>query len=304
MKTGLIASACLCALLSPLALAQAPAPRPLVVGHSNNIEAFIAQHDGNGDGRLGWDEFEAFRQQRFKATDADGDGSVDVEEYVREFEDRMRDELERGRGEQVEQTRRRFAALDSDRDGRISRAEFDASGERVWNERNNAAHGKADAQPQEQKGPAATAPSARRADRLALPSAHTPAGFLSLYDGNGDGTVAREEFDAARQTQFARSDRNGDGQLSQDEYLAEYEDRLDRHIATQTRGSDAQTRVRFGALDADKNGRMSFAEYQASGKRSFDAADRNHDGIVDAADAKLPPPPRPERPANARPAGT
>ncbi|MEH6413527.1 EF-hand domain-containing protein [Pseudomonas sp. CGJS7] len=303
MKSGLLASACACALLSLPVLAQSPPPRPLVLGHSSNIEAFIAQHDGNADGRLAWAEFETFRQQRFKATDANGDGSVDVEEYVREFEDRMRDEMERGRDDQVEQTRRRFVALDQDKDGQVSRPEFDASGERVWTQGQSVLSGKADAKSQQQKGGDAEAPAARRSNRLALPSSHTAAGFLALYDGNGDGAVLREEFDAARQAQFARTDRNSDGRLSQDEYLAEYEDRLDRHIATQTRGSDSQTRVRFGALDSDNNGRMSFAEYQASGKRSFDAADRNHDGTVDAADAKLPPPPRPERAANARPAG-
>jgi len=37
---------------------------------------------------------------------------------------------------------------------------------------------------------------------------------------------------------------------------------------------------------------MTFAEYQVSGKRTFDGADRNKDGVVDAADAKLPPPER------------
>jgi len=303
MKPGLLAGACLCALLSPSVLAQVP-PRPLVGGHGNNIAAFVAQHDGNADGRLTWDEFDAFRRQRYDATDADGDGSVDVEEYVQEFADRMRQEMEQGRGEQVEQTRRRFAALDADKDGHVSRAEFDASGERVWNEGRKALAGTAEAKADGEKTAEGAARFDRQANRLALPSSHTKEGFLALYDGDGDGKVERGEFDRARAAQFARTDADGDGRLGQDEYLAEYEDRLDRHVATQAGGSDKQTRVRFGALDTDKDGRMTFAEYQASGRRTFDAADRNHDGVVDDADAKLPPPPRQERPAGTGAAGT
>ncbi|MBH1461366.1 hypothetical protein N7676_14080 [Stenotrophomonas sp. GD03993] len=40
-------------------------------------------------------------------------------------------EIERERAVQVEQTRARFAALDSDRYGQVSRAEFDAAGEKA-----------------------------------------------------------------------------------------------------------------------------------------------------------------------------
>lgn len=302
MKTGLLASACLCALLSPAADAQqATPPRPLIGGHGNNVEAFIAQHDGNGDGRLTWEEFDAFRRQRFDATDANGDGRVDVEEYVQEFDDRSRQALEQGRAEQVEQARRRFASLDADKDGKVSRAEFDASGDRVFAEGQKAmAAGKTDKDAggsAQARTPEAAARFDRNRGGLGLPSSHTREGFLALFDGNGDGKVERGEFDAARTAQFARTDGNGDGGFDQDEYLAEYEDRLDRRIATLGAGSDKQTRVRFAALDADKDGKLSFAEYQVSGKRTFEAADRNKDGVVDAVDAKLPAPPRPSAPA-------
>lgn len=304
MKPGLLAGACLCALLSAASAAaddRQPPPRPLVGGHGNDIEAFVAQHDDNADGRLTRDEFDAFRRKRFDATDANGDGTVDVEEYVQEFEDRMRQQLEQGRGEQIGQARRRFAALDADKDGQVSRTEFDASGERVWSEGRKALAAKgAGAKAGEEKTAEAAARFDRNRNRLVLPSSHTAEGFLQLFDGNGDGKVERAEFDQARQAQFARTDTDGNGALGQDEYLAEYEDRLDRHVATLAGGSDKQTRVRFGALDTDKDGSMTFAEYQASGKRTFDAADRNRDGVVDGADAKLPPPARPERAAGGR----
>lgn len=308
MRSTLIGGACLFALLPACAHAQqattqqsttqqATAQRPLIVGHADGITAFIAQHDDNSDGRVGWEEFDAFRRRRFDATDADKNGTVEVEEYVREFEQRSRQARENGRAEQMEQTKRRFAALDADKDGRVSRTEFDASGERVFAEGQKAL---AASVATEAKGDEATERAARaerRRQALAPPSAHTGEGFLALYDGNGDGQIDRPEFDRARAGQFVRTDRNRDGALDEEEYLAEFAQRLDSHIAAAAGGSDRQTRVRFGALDADKDGKMTFAEYQVSGKRSFEAADRNHDGVVDAADAKLPPPPRPQRPA-------
>lgn len=305
MKTRALACGCLAALLPLFAAAQqAPAMRPLIGGHGNNVLAFVAEHDDDGDGRLTWEEFEAFRRARFDATDADGDGSVDEEEYVQEFADRSLRALENEREAQLAQTGRRFAAVDADGDGRISRAEFDASGARVFEQgqrlaaatpaAERAAQGRVEGRTAE-----AAARFDRAGNRLGLPSSHTREGFLELYDADGDGQVPREEFDRARAAQFARSDLDGDGTIDRDEYLAEYQDRLDRRIALLAGGSDRQTRVRFGALDADKDGRMTFAEYQASGRRTFEAADRNKDGVVDGEDAKLPPPPRPRAPAGA-----
>ncbi|MFT3761307.1 MAG: EF-hand domain-containing protein [Pseudoxanthomonas sp.] len=303
MKSALLACACATALFPAFAAdaQDAPAQRPLIGGHGNNVEAFIAQYDDNADGRLTWAEFDAFRRKRFDATDANGDGTVDVEEYVQEFDDRSRQALEQAREAQVRQTHTRFAAIDADKDGRVSRAEFDASGERVFAEgakklaERPAAGKPADGASAEGRTEANAARFDRDSNPLGLPSSHTAGGFLELYDGNGDGKVERDEFDRERAAQFARTDVDGDGVLSEDEYLAEFEDRLDRRIATLGGGSDKQTRIRFDALDTDKDGRMTFAEYQASGKRTFDMADRNHDGVVDAEDAKLPPPPRPQR---------
>lgn len=295
MKPGLLASACLCALFTVFA-ANAQQSRPLLGGHGDNIAAFVSQHDDNTDGRLTWDEFDDFRRARFDATDTGSNGTVDVEEYAQEFEDRMRQQLELERGEQIEQARRRFASLDADKNRQVSQAEFDDSSERVWSEGQKVLASKgSDTKASDKKATDTAARPDRSSNRLSLPSSHTAKGFRTLFDGNGDGQVSRAEFDQARQAQFARTENDGDGALNQDEYLAEYEDRLDRHVATQTSGSDKQTRVRFGSLDVDKDGRMTFAEYQASGKRTFAAADRNHDGVVDGADAKLPPPARSER---------
>jgi Ca2+-binding EF-hand superfamily protein len=305
MKSIYTASACAFLLLLPLSAAaqQSPATsRPLVGGHGNNVEAFIAQYDADADGKVSWDEFEAQRRQRYTTTDADGSGIVDVEEYVQEYNDRSRKELERGRTQQAAMTSTRFAALDADNNLQISRSEFAASGDKQY-----AGFLKMPV-PQDTSREGRTAEGAARFDRrpggpLGMPTSHTREGFLQLYDSDGDGEVERTEYDQARAAQFARTDTDGDGELSADEYYVEYEDRVERRIALLADDSDKQTRIRFGALDADKDGKLTWSEYQASGKRTFDRADRGHDGTVDAGDAKLPPPP-PPRPQRSSPADT
>lgn len=297
MKTTVLASACLGALLlsSAVSAQSTPGPRPLVGGHGNNVLAFIAEHDDNGDGRVTWQEFETFRRTRFDATDSNKDGTVDEAEYVVEFDARVAAEIDRERAAQVEQTKARFAALDTSKDGFVSRAEFDAAGEKTWQAGKQALASKGAGAKAATGGEARTAAGAQRFDnqrrsRLGMPTSHTAAGFLELYDENGDGEVDLAEYRRVRDTQFARTDSNGDGRLVLDEYLAEFETRVDRRIAALDQGSDRQVHVRFGVLDADKDGRMTFAEYQVSGKRLFETADRNKDGVVDAADAKVPAP--------------
>lgn len=288
MNTGLLAGAIACALVFPaIAHAQQQQARPLVGGHGDNVTAFIAQHDGDADGRIGWPEFDAFRRARYDETDANKDGSVDIEEYVREFDARRRASLAQERTSQLAQTRTRFDALDANKDDAIARAEFDASGERVFAEGRKVLAALDDG----------SDASLRTRDRNSLvPSSHTAEGFLSIYDVDADGQVSRSEFDARRGEQFARSDTDKDGSLAASEYLAEFEARIDARIdarkAELEKTPDTQTRVRFAALDGDKDGRMTFAEYQLSGKRLFDSADRSKDGIVNADDAKLPPPVR------------
>lgn len=299
MKITVLATACLGTLLSVAAAAQAPAdpPRPLVGGHGNNVTAFIAEFDDTGDGAVSWAEFEAFRRARFDATDTNKDGSVDRDEYVREFDARMAAEIDRERAALMDQARTRFTALDTDKDGQISRAEFDAAGASTWTAGQKVlaakgTHAHAAAQPETQPRTAAGAQrfDARARSRLDMPTSHTAEGFLALYDGNGDGTVDRAEFQQARDAQFTRTDGNGDGRLALDEYLGEFDTRVERRAAALNQGEDRQVHVRFGVLDADKDGRMTFAEYQVSGKRLFDTADRNKNGVVDAADAAVAPP--------------
>lgn len=131
----------------------------------------------------------------------------------------------------------------------------------------------------------------------ALAAPHELNAFVADYDADKDGEVTAAEFDAGRSARFAATDANKDGWVSEAEYLAEYEVRLDAKLAASTEPAEEktsqrlrevrQTHVRFGVLDKDKDGKMSKAEYDASGARAFAQQDRNKDGKISAADAEI-----------------
>jgi hypothetical protein len=130
----------------------------------------------------------------------------------------------------------------------------------------------------------------------ALAASHSSTTFVAEQDLNGDGKVSLEEFKLGRQVEFARMDFNADGQLSEAEYLGEFEGRLMLRIGKiadaekrkeELQRQMRQAKVRFGVLDADKNGSISPEEFQAAGLRMFKLHDRNQDGWVDEADVKL-----------------
>lgn len=239
---------------------------------SSAAREFLAQFDPEQQGAVSWAQFEQFRRARYNATDSNHDGVVDRREYIHEYLQRFDARLAEARAGHLRQTDTRFKALDRNKDGHVSRAEFDAAGERTW-----AAHEKL------QDATHETAAASNR-DPLKMPTSHTANGMLELYDSNGDRVVDRAEFDAARAATFAATDTNGDGRLDLGEYTAEFAGRLDAQRSKVRAASERQAGVRFDALDTDKDGRMTFAEYQASGKRLFDRADTNGDGIVDARD--------------------
>ncbi len=280
--------------VAPLLLAipfvsHAQAQRPAAPGPAlaPSVAAFLEQFDEAGTGSVSREQFLAFRQQRYAQTDENRDGAVDEDEYVNEYLARLDARLEKARAGHVAQTRTRFDALDADKDGRVSRAEFDAAGERTWSGYQKLL---AEGEPRRAASP-------RVSDPLRMPTSHSLAGMLEIYDRDGDGRIDRAEFEQVRKDMFAAADRGGTGLLNFADYLAEFEDRLDRRAASVRDAAAQQARVRFKALDTDRDGRMTFAEYQVSGKRLFDRADSNGDGVVDARD----PEPAPAAPARTAP---
>jgi Ca2+-binding EF-hand superfamily protein len=132
----------------------------------------LARADTDGDGRLSQAEFVARRVDRLGAADANRDGSVTAEERRAAWTARR---AERRTGA--------FDRLDADKDGMISRAEFEA-------------------------------PRAARADRPAR------AGRPMARAARMDRTVSIAEAQAKAQQAFARLDADGDGFLTADEQRA------------------------------------------------------------------------------------
>jgi Ca2+-binding EF-hand superfamily protein len=268
---------------------------PMADAASHRKIVYIDQYDQDLDGRVSSVEFESARRARFDITDSNGDGSVEAEEYVFEWEDRLDAQLALDREEQVEQTAARHKSLDDDEDGVISREEFDASGAYSFgrydsNEDNIIGADDVDSMA------ARIAANDHNMSReqillnqkrmLNMPSTHSKAGTIEQYDTSGDETVTRAEFEAGRNEQFAAMDENSNGAISVDEYVAEFENRVDAALASFRKQSVEQAYVRFGALDKDENELMTFAEYQVSGHRTFTRWDTDADGYVTLEEAE------------------
>lgn len=109
---------------------------------SHARDTFIQEQDQNGDGVVTKDEYAATRAIQFARTDANGDGVISQTEYVAEFKARLEKKLaasdrtpekkQEERERQMRQTDVRFNVLDSDKNGAITRAEFDYSGWRMF----------------------------------------------------------------------------------------------------------------------------------------------------------------------------
>ncbi|WP_150294976.1 EF-hand domain-containing protein [Sphingobium estronivorans] len=74
-------------------------------------------------------------------------------------------------------------------------------------------------------------------------------GMLMMADANKDGTLTKAELTAALEARFTRLDANRDGKI----------DQTDRDMLRQQRLDE-----RFAAMDSDKNGQISKAEFMAA----------------------------------------
>jgi Ca2+-binding EF-hand superfamily protein len=127
---GLLAA---CATPAPGTTAGAAGPARPVGGHGH--AAFMGSFDANRDGVVTRAEYDAVRQQRF--LDANGDGWLSEDEYVAEFEGRLKRQYD-GRApddahaREMAQARVRFKVLDTDKDGRLTAAEAQAMADKTF----------------------------------------------------------------------------------------------------------------------------------------------------------------------------
>lgn len=170
-----------------------------------------------------------------------------------QLDEAQQQQLSAERAGHLRQTHVRFNALDKDEDGYISRAEFSRSGDRAFaymdtdkdgvlsaadpkpaprGEDTRAAQTRSEQTRAEQaRQQQAQNPQPRRERLLQMPTTHSVAGMLAMYDSNNDGRVSRAEYEQGRAAQFAGVDVNRDGVLSYDEYVSEFADRLDQQIS-------------------------------------------------------------------------
>lgn len=100
---------------------------------SHNISGFVTLFDQNGDEKVTKAEFNAVREAQFKRTDENGDGSLTEQEYVLEFEDRLDTQIKKTYEGQIKQTYVRFGVLDTNKDKKMTFAEYMVSGFAAFN---------------------------------------------------------------------------------------------------------------------------------------------------------------------------
>lgn len=99
-------------------------------GHSK--ADFFNTYDADEDGAVTTAEYVAVRDKGYDERDPDGDAKVMPDEYVAEYEARLEQDLAAQRDRQIKQAYVRFGVLDGDKDGVLTREEFQASGQRMF----------------------------------------------------------------------------------------------------------------------------------------------------------------------------
>ena len=107
--------------------------------------------------------------------------------------------------------------------------------------------------------------------------------ILKRVDTDQDGKISKAEFDAEGAKLFTRLDDNNDGKIASDEMPQRHWARFGGHM--------------FDRMDADHDGNLTKAEFQAAGDKMFQKMDKNGDGIIQKdemqkphGDGDMPPP--------------
>lgn len=103
--------------------------------------------------------------------------------------------------------------------------------------------------------------------------------FAKAFDANTDGKVSKEEF-LGKRPGFDKMDSNHDGSVTKEEVAA--------LPAVQKKGGTGGGFV--ANFDADADGKVTPAEYDAKRTKFFDRMDKNKDGVIEKSELKSTPP--------------
>ncbi len=189
------------ATLSTAALADAPHGGP---------GGFLKAADANKDGVIDQSEFQTSRDKWFADLDTNKDGFVTADE-LKAFGDKMHAEWAKKHGDQAsadndkDGKKRDFSErilnrVDTDKDGKISKAEADAAGAKFFAKLDENGDGKIEGSEMPQRH-----------------WAKFGGKMFDKIDADKDGKVTKAEFQAAGEKMFQRMDKNGDGIIEKDE---------------------------------------------------------------------------------------
>ena len=153
-----------------------------------------------------------------------------------------------------------FADLDTNKDGFVSADELKAFGDKMHAEWAQKHADQADNKPADGK------PNGHRGDF----TQH----ILERVDTDKDGKISKVEFDAEGSKMFAKLDENSDGKIASDEMPQRHWARFGGHM--------------FDSMDADHDGQVTKAEFQAAGEKMFQRMDKNGDGIIEKDEMQKP----------------
>jgi hypothetical protein len=108
-------------------------------------------------------------------------------------------------------------------------------------------------------------------------------GFMMRFgviDDNDDGRISDEEAAAQREAVFVAMDADDDGELTQEEYMEVRMGPGEGRNEERRKARQEAKLARFKPMDSDNSGKVSKAEWMAAGKKRFEDADADKDGVV------------------------
>jgi Ca2+-binding EF-hand superfamily protein len=194
-----------------LALLTVAATTLATAAYAAGPGGFLKSADLNKDGVIDQSEFQQSRDKWFADLDANKDGFVTADE-LKAFGDKMHAEWAKKHGDQATNnqpdankkhgdfSQRILQRVDTDKDGKISKAEFDAEGSKLFARLDDNGDGKI--------------------SENEMPQRHWArfgGQMFDRMDADKDGKVTKAEFQAAGDRMFQRLDKNGDGIIEKDE---------------------------------------------------------------------------------------